>query len=260
MYYAKFTARFSCARLTLALASLLIGSSADHAAAQNTSDLPLCGPNSAALKTRLTVSSPTVGEEQEVEIGGSVLSTKEVGITVANLRLSAEAILTGKRAGADYLITIPAGTFPTARFSDLYPVGGATFRYAREKGERRGLSKPDISIYLDPNDDTVLMARLSFGFSKQDLVVSAAKFTLDRCLLTEIKGFRQEILYSGGGKGTVTLQYREYMNDYARPAFSQELSYDLADGNEIGFKGARIRVIKVSNTGIRYVVLKPLTK
>lgn len=72
-------------------------------------------------------------------------------------------------------------------------------------------------------------------------------------------GLRREILYSGGAKRTITLQYREYVNNLARPAFSQELSYDLTDGNEIGFKGARIRVLKVSNTGVRYVVLRQMT-
>jgi hypothetical protein len=44
----------------------------------------------------------------------------------------------------------------------------------------------------------------------------------------------------------------------ARPAFSQELKYDLAQGTAIGYKGARFEVIRANNTGISYKVLKSL--
>ena len=49
-----------------------------------------------------------------------------------------------------------------------------------------------------------------------------------------------------------------FSDDMARPAFTQDLTYDLADGDEIGFRGARIKVLKATNTAITYVVLKPL--
>jgi hypothetical protein len=40
-----------------------------------------------------------------------------------------------------------------------------------------------------------------------------------------------------------------------RAPFSQEIQYDLADGNIIGFKGVRIEVIEAANTQIKYRVL-----
>jgi hypothetical protein len=73
-------------------------------------------------------------------------------------------------------------------------------------------------------------------------------------------GFRVQLLYSGVSKGTVALSYREFMRDLARPAFSQELTYDLADGDEIGFRGARLKVLKATNVSIKYIVIKPLAK
>jgi hypothetical protein len=39
-----------------------------------------------------------------------------------------------------------------------------------------------------------------------------------------------------------------------RPAFNQDLSYDLNEGKTIGFKGLRIEIIKTSNIGIEYKV------
>lgn len=70
--------------------------------------------------------------------------------------------------------------------------------------------------------------------------------------------FKRELVYSGVSQNTISVLYREFKDDFARPAFSQELKYDLAQGNEIGFRGARFQVIKASNTGIRYKVLRPL--
>lgn len=69
-------------------------------------------------------------------------------------------------------------------------------------------------------------------------------------------GFRKELIYTGGGKKEITFSYREFVNDYARPAFSQELKYDISDDKIIGFKGARFEVINSNNTEIKYKVLK----
>ena len=73
--------------------------------------------------------------------------------------------------------------------------------------------------------------------------LSAALVCVNRtrmCDLTDLRegGFHRELIYGGVSRGTITLTYREYANDMARPAFTQELNYDLADGEEIGFRGA----------------------
>lgn len=219
-----------------------------------------CGPDNTSTAIWRMVTLPAVAEEREIEVGGSILSTAQAGIAEAGLKIIAEATAQGKRAGANYTITIPATELPVPSGYNniLHPVRGASFRYEREKGERHGLSKPDISIYVDPANEGVLRAKVKFGLSSQDIEVPGARFSVSRCLKMNTKGFRREILYSGGNKGSLQLQYREYMNDYARPAFSQELSYDLAAGKDIGFKGARIRVLNISNVGLRYMVLKPL--
>lgn len=41
----------------------------------------------------------------------------------------------------------------------------------------------------------------------------------------------------------------------ARPAYSQDLQYDLSEGNIVGIKGLRLEVIKVTNTNIEYKIL-----
>jgi len=69
---------------------------------------------------------------------------------------------------------------------------------------------------------------------------------------------KKELIYTGVSKNVISVLYREYQNDMARPAFSQELKYDLGEGQVIGFKGARFEVVKATNLGITYRVLRHL--
>ena len=67
--------------------------------------------------------------------------------------------------------------------------------------------------------------------------------------------FKQEFIYNGKIGGSLKFIYREYLDDYARPAFMQELQYDITESKVIGFKGLRIEIIDVNNTSITYKVL-----
>lgn len=72
--------------------------------------------------------------------------------------------------------------------------------------------------------------------------------------------FRRELVYSGTAQSTLSVLYREFVDDFARPAFSQDLKYDLNRGSTIGYKGARFEVLSVGNTSITYKVLAPLER
>lgn len=70
--------------------------------------------------------------------------------------------------------------------------------------------------------------------------------------------FKRELVYQGVSQNTVSIRYREFNKDMARPAFTEDLKYDLSQGDVIGYKGARFQIIKANNLSIRYKVLKPL--
>lgn len=67
--------------------------------------------------------------------------------------------------------------------------------------------------------------------------------------------FQQTLLYSGRAGDQVSLSYREFSGDVARPAFSNDVEYDLSISREIAYKGARIEILEASNTSITYKVL-----
>lgn len=67
--------------------------------------------------------------------------------------------------------------------------------------------------------------------------------------------YKQEFIYNGKVGNGIKFIYREFINDYARPAFTQDLQYDLSEDKVIGFRGLRLEVINASNTKIEYRIL-----
>lgn len=68
----------------------------------------------------------------------------------------------------------------------------------------------------------------------------------------------RELVYTGISGNTVSILYREYINNLARPAFTQEIKYDLKTSKIIGFKTARFEIIKADNASITYKTLSHL--
>ena len=64
--------------------------------------------------------------------------------------------------------------------------------------------------------------------------------------------FVQEFIYNGRVDNNLKFIYREFTNDLARPAFTQEVQYDANESNVIGFRALRVEVVSSSNTEITY--------
>jgi hypothetical protein len=68
--------------------------------------------------------------------------------------------------------------------------------------------------------------------------------------------FQQTLIYSGKVGNVIKLGYREFAGNAARQAFSNDVQYDLREGREIGYKGARLEILKATNRSISYRVLQ----
>ncbi len=65
-----------------------------------------------------------------------------------------------------------------------------------------------------------------------------------------------ELLYQGYAAQAVKISYREYVNDFARPAFFQDVSYEVSNfPTEVTFRSVRIQLLSADNNGIKYKVL-----
>jgi hypothetical protein len=69
--------------------------------------------------------------------------------------------------------------------------------------------------------------------------------------------FRSVVTYLGSDGNSINLSYREFYNNYARPAFTEELKLPLmkAFPQQMRFKGTTINVLGVDGSGIRYAVV-----
>ena len=69
-----------------------------------------------------------------------------------------------------------------------------------------------------------------------------------------------ELIYSGRSGNEIALSYREYASGtegtFARPAFYQDLKYDLATSDRIVFRSLELEIVEASNAGVRFRVLR----
>lgn len=67
--------------------------------------------------------------------------------------------------------------------------------------------------------------------------------------------FQQTLIYSGKVGEKINIGYREFSNNIARPAFNNNVEYDLSTSKTIGYKGAKLEIIEATNENIKYRVI-----
>lgn len=74
----------------------------------------------------------------------------------------------------------------------------------------------------------------------------------------DVDRFKEELIYAGRAGNVIRVAYKEYKGNesfyLARPAFFQELVYDLGSSDIIVFRGYRIKVLNANNEGILFIV------
>lgn len=68
--------------------------------------------------------------------------------------------------------------------------------------------------------------------------------------------FEKVLLYNGRVGDKINIGYREFTNDKARPAFNNNVEYDLSQSSKISYKGALIEVLNADNNRITYKIIK----
>jgi hypothetical protein len=68
--------------------------------------------------------------------------------------------------------------------------------------------------------------------------------------------FQKELIYHGKTGSNIKVLCREFKNDFARPAFYQDLTYDLKESDILRYKNFKIQVLEAANEEITYKVLE----
>jgi hypothetical protein len=90
----------------------------------------------------------------------------------------------------------------------------------------------------------------------QDPLTPQLPYTETEQIIQDRDSFRYELLYQGISKNTIKVLYREFVDDFARPAFFQDASYDIdKTPTTLTFRTVRIEVLQADNTKIVHRVL-----
>lgn len=210
------------------------------------SQIKITQPNS------FSILIPNLNTLNEVEIGTSLVS-KEAGYKYKALKLLKDAkIKTGYSLKEVKQGDIFINEFYTSKY-DLYSApnpttSGATYGIALPKSGGKAITFYKGGAGITFNDSKFNKSNIGLEYSE---------------ILTPIpkkEYFKQDFIYNGKVGNAIKFTYREYADDLARPAFTQDLQYDLTESSIIGFKGLRIEILSATNIKIQYKVLNYYTE
>jgi hypothetical protein len=178
-----------------------------------------------ASKRLETTTFPEIGSVSTVGIGENLIS-QGTGKVETSLILANDETFD--------VITLKKGLYP----------------FVMENSEIIKFVRDGKVIIFDKSNKNICIGNIKDGKCR------SVKHSFDSRLSNKSKnGFQQNILYNGKIGNKIALGYREFSNNMARQAFSNEVNYDLSESTILGYKGARIEVLKATNTEITYRIL-----
>ena len=183
------------------------------------------------------LSKPKLNEQATTYLG-DVMLRQVVGVTT-------KAIEVGGAEGAT--TSVPAGVF--------YNAGGDIYRAEGDikVGIKNGFGQ--VKWYRDyvSYDGSQLCANDSLScYTKQEVSLKE----IPEYFYTKPDSFQQVIEYNGKSGDTLNFTYREFANNMARSAYTTNFTMDMSEGDELNYKGAVLKIIRVDNKSISYSVLK----
>lgn len=207
----------------------------------------------------IKVSDPELGVETTREIGDPMLrsgtqyieTTKIMKATIPDAAEGKFGFFAGNRA----FRSIAGATGPLWQAS----AGHYPMLCINEYG-KGAESLPVSGCYVDTDGDGEFDAVAYPGHDVDKKLERRIPYTVEEVVtrkeVNNPDSFFVEVLYQGLSKGEVKVSYREFSGGIARPAFTQDVSYEVdPDGTTtIAFRGLRIKVLKATREGITYVV------
>lgn len=188
-------------------------------------------------------SEPPVGSVNTAYVGDSLIR-QGVTQTVDGLKVTAPA-----RVSWGYTVT-PGLLKKTGEDSSAdfyYPTGGVN----SSNVEKATLADMWQGIMVRKRDSALCVITI-FGVTSCETGMPIEKTQLN---LSGDSSFQQALLYNGRVGNKINIGYREFSANTARPAFNNDVEYDLSESSLIGYKGAKFEVLDASNQSIKYRVV-----
>lgn len=188
----------------------------------------------------------TFVKEVDYPEAGKVITVYVGDHMVQKGTITEESVLVVHRMIDGVLYDIPANKYPQIGFDqkqDFYSAVGVV---------RGGLSDPIQALALKKQEGAELCVITVFGGS----ACYQGEYERKKQLSERGNSFQQTLIYSGRVGDKINVGYREFSNTTARPAFNNDVEYDLSSSNTIGYKGALIEVINADNSSITYKLIR----
>lgn len=202
-------------------------------------------PSTAYVPFKESISFPPIGEITEIGLGEEMMvqgyQTTWDGI---ELKQQVSVGMTG------------AYTFAPGQYKKVGESPQGAF-YQPTAGIRSGAI--NVSPLGDPFQYIMIKNDGQFcGVSVYDLYSCTRQASYEEKKVGDIglESFQRTLIYSGRVDDTVRITYREFSNGMARPAFSNDVEYDLNESMVIGYQGAELEIIEATNRSIKFRLLK----
>ncbi|NOU01451.1 MAG: hypothetical protein HOO95_07760 [Gallionella sp.] len=192
------------------------------------------------------ISFPKIGIESSAYVGDTLVSQGSI--------MEHDAILVESDVDLGLLkpYTITKGTF--LKFGESDNISYYSINNPFEGGgslQKAALADPPKAIQAYKNENKIC------GISIFDAFVCStnASYTFTKRPIASSNSFQQSLIYSGKVGNRIKFGYREFSGNTARPAFNNDVDYDLSESKIVGYKGARIEVVEATNESVRYRLL-----
>lgn len=124
--------------------------------------------------------------------------------------------------------------------------------YSADGVVRAGFSEPIRALSLEADENSALCVVTVYGRT----FCYDGDYERENRLIEREDSFQQTLIYSGRVGDTISISYREFNNQQARSAYTNDAQYDLSQSKVIGYKGAVIEVLEADNSSITYKLIK----
>jgi hypothetical protein len=114
------------------------------------------------------------------------------------------------------------------------------------------LSDPFQSVYIKKNDQKVCVVTV---FNLRACSQKSVTITPAKVPSITANSFQQTLIYLGKYGNKINIGYREFSSDMARPAFNNDVEYDMQESSIIAYKGAKVEVKSATNQDIKFLVI-----
>ena len=195
---------------------------------------------------------PKIGSTNTTQVGSTMFSQyrlwRKTGIRIPNGYSGSVGGAPVQVTPADYLVRATADSQPA---------------YCTERLTMRNLlgvpTKPTCFAGMTPESSftKVMVPADAVWWIKQ--LPEPLRFEQVEEDIPRPESVRRELVYLGSAGKIIRLAYREYLGDLARPAFTQEVTYDVADlPMQVSFRNARFEVLTIGGSAITYRALSAL--